>query len=326
MAFLRYDRRKEYIEKACFERCIPVPDSPLGCFVILGEILMRYLLIALLFTLSIPSPALSGYKEDFEQEFLTKPWAGEQLEESACIECHVSDTMDAKIRNIPQNWKVSIHNQHNVSCHDCHGGDPKDASMSMSHSRGFVGAPAYTEVPEFCGRCHIGILKNYLESGHGKALKSSRKGPNCVTCHGSHKEARYIRKAGIDIINEQLCTQCHSYERAKTMKQALFVIEKKIGDIDKKLEELKSEGIFVEDQAKALFSTEAEFRTLFHTVDVSLVKERTDEFKEKLAPLEKNIQSTIHELRFRRNFSAFIMLLFSAMGIVLFLLTKTPKE
>jgi nitrate/TMAO reductase-like tetraheme cytochrome c subunit len=287
---------------------------------------MRRLLLPLLIILSIPGLAQSGYKEDFEKEFLTKPWAGAQLEESACIECHVSDKMDTKLRNIPQNWKVSIHNQYNISCHDCHGGDPTDPSISMSHSRGFVGAPSYTEVPEFCGKCHIGILKNYLESGHGKALRSSGKGPNCVTCHGSHKESRYISKAGIDIINEGLCSQCHPYERAKSMKQALFLVEKKIGEIDKKLGVLKDEGIFTEEEEKTLFSTEAQFRTLFHTVDVSLVKEKTDEFLDKLSPLEKEIQNTINELRFRKNFSAFIMLLFAAMGIVLFVLSKTPKE
>jgi nitrate/TMAO reductase-like tetraheme cytochrome c subunit len=298
----------------------------LGCLNVLGEVLMKRLLLALLIIVSIPGLARSGYKEDFEKEFLTKPWAGPQLEESACIECHVSDKMDAKLRNIPQNWKVSIHNQYNISCHDCHGGDPTDPTISMSHSRGFVGAPSYAEVPEFCGKCHIGILKSYLESGHGKALKSSGKGPNCVTCHGSHKESRYIRKAGIDIINEGLCSQCHSYERAKSMKQALFLVEKKIGEIDKQLTILEDEGIFTEGERKTLFSTEAQFRTLFHTVDISLVKEKTDEFLDKLSLLEKGIQHTINELRFRKNFSAFIMLLFAAMGIVLFVLSKTPKE
>jgi len=47
---------------------------------------------------------------------------------------------------------------------------------------------------------------------------------------------------------------------------------------------------------------------------------------DKLSPLEKEIQNTINELRFRKNFSAFIMLLFTAMSIVLFVLSKTPKE
>jgi hypothetical protein len=83
---------------------------------------------------------------------------------------------------------------------------------------------------------------------------------------------------------------------------------------------LENEGIFTEEERKTLFSTEAQFRTLFHTVDVSLVKDKTDEFLDKLSPLEKEIQNTINELRSRKNFSAFIMLLFTAMSIVLFVL------
>ena len=99
--------------------------------------------------------------------------------------------------------------------------------MAMSPERGFAGKPQYSQVPEFCGKCHIGILKNYLESGHGRALKADQSGPNCVTCHGSHA----IQKANIDIIDEQRCSQCHTYERAKAMKQALFPTEKKIRDV-----------------------------------------------------------------------------------------------
>ncbi|MDP3260711.1 MAG: multiheme c-type cytochrome, partial [Thermodesulfovibrionales bacterium] len=243
---------------------------------------MRYLFISLLVILTFSSFAVGGYKEKFEREFMSQPWAGEQAEENACIACHVSDKMEPKLKNIPQNWQMSIHYENNVSCHDCHGGDPMDAAMSMSRQRGFIGAPKYTEVPEFCGKCHIGILKNYLESGHGKALKKTGKGPNCVTCHGSHKEEQFIQKANIDIINEQRCTKCHSYERAMIMKQALFLTEKKIGELEDNFKRLKKEGVFTADDEKPLFSTQAEFRALFHTVDVSLVKERTDEFRKRL--------------------------------------------
>jgi len=287
---------------------------------------MRYLFLSLLMVLSLPLGSLAGYREEFEREFLSKPWAGEQMEEDACIACHVAEKMDPKFRNIPQSWKMSIHYQHNVSCHHCHGGDPKDAEMSMSRERGFVGTPKYAEVPEFCGKCHVGILKNYLESGHGKALKSTGKGPNCVTCHGSHKGEQYIKKAHIDIINERLCSKCHSYERAKVMKQTLFLTEKKMGALDEGFRRLKAEGVYIEEEEKALFSIQAEFRTLFHTVDVSLVKERTDEFVKKLEPIEMKVKNTFHELRFRRNFSAFLMLLFAGMGIVVFVLSRPPRE
>lgn len=284
---------------------------------------MRYFILSIFMLISLPLVSSGGYKEDFAREFLTKPWAGEQVEESACISCH---EFKAEASDFPQAWRSTIHYENNVSCHDCHGGDPKDPSMAMSHQRGFVGVPAYKEVPEFCGKCHIGILKNYLESGHGKALGEAEKGPNCVTCHGSHKKGRFIVKASIDIINEQLCTQCHSYDRAKIMKQALSVVEKKIEEIDAEISALKDEGYISDDDEKSLFSAHVQFRALFHTVDVSLVKERTDEFIHKLNQIEQRLHNIFGELRFRKNFSAFLMLLFVGMGVIVLMLSKTPKE
>ena len=288
----------------------------------LGEVLMRYIL-SLLILLTISTVTIAGYRDTFEKEFLTEPWAGGPIvEKSACIECHVSDIMTPALRSIPDAWQGSWHAQNEVSCHDCHGGDPKDPSMSMSHVRGFVGKPKRTEVPGYCGKCHVGIMKNYLESGHGKALKTTGKGPNCVTCHGSHS----IEKASIDIINEQLCTKCHSYERAKVMKQALFSTEKKIGEIDKSIKTLKGEGLYTAEDEKALFSTQVKFRTLLHTVDVKLVKDSTDEFTKKLKSVENNIQSNFTELKFRRNFSTFILLVFTCLAIVVGILSGTYKD
>jgi nitrate/TMAO reductase-like tetraheme cytochrome c subunit len=239
-------------------------------------------------------------------------------QEPVCIQCHGSEMMKPAFRNIPGEWRQSWHNQNGVSCNDCHGGDPADAAMAMSPERGFVGTPKYRDVPEFCGKCHIGILKNYLESGHGKALKASGRGPNCVTCHGSHG----IQKASIDIINEQRCSQCHTYERAGTMKQALFETERKIQDIRRALKKLSSQGIYTGEEDKALFRTEAEFRTLFHTVDVSLVKEKTDGFVRQLDGLRNKVDALFAELRSRRNFSGSLLLLFAGTGVVVCLLAK----
>jgi len=282
---------------------------------------MRYPL-ALLIILMLSSATLGGWKEDFEKAFLTRPWTGVQAPGDVCIECHASDMMKPEIRDIPQKWKTSWHYQNGISCHNCHGGDPKDAANAMSPQRGYAGTPKYTQVPEFCGKCHVGILKNFLESGHGRALKSSGKGPNCVTCHESHN----IQKASINIINERLCAKCHSYERVKIMKQALFVTENKMNEIDKGLKELKAEGVFTEEEEKNLFNTQAEFRILFHTEDVSLVRKRTDEFGHKLNQINVKIQKTFEELRFRRNFSGFLMMIFVGMAIGFLLLSRRPKE
>ncbi len=287
---------------------------------------MRYILSLLILTVVVaaqasPAAAMAGYRETFQKEFLSEPWAGDREESDACIECHSSDIIKPEFRNIITEWKKSWHYQNDVSCHNCHGGDPKDASTSMDPHRAFAGTPKSARVPEFCGKCHIGILKNYLESGHGKSLKSSGKGPTCVACHGSHN----IQKANIDIINEKLCTECHSYERSKVMRQALFLTEKKIEELNNRLDQLKTEGIVADEEAKSLFSTYGEFRTLFHTEDVSLVKQRTDEFTKKLGVIDKRIQYLFDELRFRRNFSAFLALVFMGIGAVILLIAKTKK-
>jgi hypothetical protein len=241
--------------------------------------------------------------------------------EPICIQCHDSDTMKPEFRKIPEEWRLSIHYQNGVACNDCHGGDPADAAMAMSPQRGFVGAPKYQGVPEFCGKCHIGILKNYLVSGHGKALKASGRGPNCVTCHGSHG----IQRANIDIINEQRCTQCHTYERAGTMKQALFETERHMRDIENALKKLSSQGMVTAEEDKTLFRTEAEFHTLFHTVDVSLVKEKTDGFARQLAKLHNRVDSLFAELQARKNFSGLLVLLFAGAGVAAYLLAKTYR-
>lgn len=253
-----------------------------------------------------------GYKERFVKEFLTRPWAVEvpQVEDNVCVRCHASEQMKAEYRQIPDEWRKSWHYQNGVSCHDCHGGDPEDELMAMTPERGFIGVPHDKDIPRFCGKCHIGILDNYLESGHGMALEQKGFGPTCVTCHGSHG----IQKANIEIINETRCSMCHGYERAKTMKAALLVTENRLNGTEKALESLTRRGVYTEDYKKTLFRVQAEFRTLFHSVDVALVKQRTDEFAESINELDGTLAASFEELDFRRTYSTFLMLVFLALG------------
>lgn len=279
---------------------------------------MRYI-FSMFLLFSLISISEGAWKDIFEKEFLRPPWGeGPKVEKEVCIECHASEMIKPEFRGIPSEWRKSWHYRNGISCHDCHGGDPKDAALSMSPERGFIGTPKYKNVPEFCGKCHIGILQHYYESGHGQALKSTGKGPNCVTCHGSHN----IQKASIEIINESLCTKCHSYERAKVMKASLLLTEKKIKEIDDGLNELKSRLISTEEDEKTLFRTHAEFKALFHTVDVELVKNQTDDFAKRLSVIEERVKKGFREIRFRQNFSAFLMLLFIGLAITVFLLSR----
>jgi nitrate/TMAO reductase-like tetraheme cytochrome c subunit len=279
---------------------------------------MRYLLTALAF-FSLLGTSQAAWRDIFQTE-AAKP----KVEQNVCILCHDSDLIKPEYRDIPGEWRKSWHYANGVSCQDCHGGDPKDATKAMLRSKGFLGAPKYDQVPGFCGKCHIGILENYQESGHGKALKSpvkGIKGPNCVTCHGSHD----IQPADIEIINEGLCGSCHSYDRAKEMKASLFLTEKKIKEIDHDLKTLKAGLISTEESGKVLFQTQAEFRTLFHTVDVKLVNERTAEFTKRLTAIEGGVQQGFKELKFRENFAMVIMLIFVGLGVTIFLLGRRPE-
>jgi hypothetical protein len=109
------------------------------------------------------------------------------------------------------------------------------------------------------------------------------------------------------------------------MKQALFLTEKKIRDVEGGIKELKRAGVFTEDQEKTLFNTEAEFRTLFHSVDISLIKDRTDGFIKKLAQISSQTKDFSRQLLFRKNFALFLMLVFLGIGIVFFMLSKSPE-
>jgi len=286
--------------------------------------MMRYFIIPVVVLIGIISTGLSlaSYRETFEREFMLSPWSIAKGETSACIQCHTSDDMGPEMHEIIRQWKESWHAKNNISCHDCHGGAPEDASMSMMHQRGFIGSPKNIDIPQFCGTCHIAILDNYLKSGHGKTFCDAAEGPSCVTCHGSHN----VQQASMDIINEQLCSQCHTYDRAKEMKQALFIVESKLNSIDNNLKRLKLLGISTGKQEKSFFRNHAEFRALFHSIDVDAVRTKSSDYTQNLEIIESEISGSFKQLSFRKNFSAYLFLIFVVLGIMVFLLSKSYEQ
>ena len=120
----------------------------------------------------------------------------------SCRSCHLElgDELAAPVHAMDQN---DIHASRNLSCADCHGGDPsaEDAEVAMSPGRGFIGVPSPNGIPQLCARCHASPeimrrytvslptdqLEKYWTSKHGIALKQGdRKVATCVSCHGTH--------------------------------------------------------------------------------------------------------------------------------------------
>jgi hypothetical protein len=162
-------------------------------------------------------------------------------------------------------WRESVHAANGVACDGCHGGDPRDEANAMSPARGFIGVPAEKDIPRVCGKCHVGVLKDYLASAHGKALGDG--GPSCVACHGNHK----VLRASLDLINERDCSRCHGFERARILRDAMGKTEGKILSLERRIDAWKGRGAEVDRQEKGLFALRNRFHTLFHDQDVEKV-------------------------------------------------------
>lgn len=127
---------------------------------------------------------------------------GQQAEEpNTCAECH--QMMGAPYDSIVHAQSSDIHAENNITCSDCHGGDPTvmDMEAAKAPSTGFIGKPERTEIPELCGSCHadpeymreydpslsVDQLSKYWTSRHGEKLQQGdEKVAECASCHGAH--------------------------------------------------------------------------------------------------------------------------------------------
>lgn len=236
-------------------------------------------------------------------------------EEIVCITCHGS--LPGRLGEPVKLWRGSIHAANGIACNNCHGGDPKDAANAMSPARGFLGAPKEAAIPDFCGRCHVGVEKDYLQSAHGKAL--GKGGPTCVTCHGNH----LVVKATLDIINEKTCTQCHGYDRARVIKDAMLQTESMIVSIGNRIDSFKNEGVDTERLEKGLFSTRNRFHTLFHDVDVDKVRRESAQINGDLGKITATLDRIAGEHAKRRVVGGVVVAGALLVAFLLYLLRKT---
>ena len=217
---------------------------------------------------------------------------GVYADEIVCITCH--SAMPGKYGEPVKLWKGSIHSENGIACNACHGGDPKDAANAMKKERGFLGAPKYNDVPEFCGRCHVGVMKDYLASAHGRAIATG--GPNCVMCHGNHQ----VVKASLQLINEKSCSRCHSYERAKLIRGAMQVTEGIIVNLDARITGYKLLGTDTDRMEKELFSQRNRFHSMFHNVDVKRVTAESTRIQAELKKLDAELTGLDEQGRKRK--------------------------
>ena len=239
-------------------------------------------------------------------------------EETVCIQCHAGQS--GYLATPVEHWRGSIHARNGISCQDCHGGDPTDFAMAMSPERGFIGVPEYTEVPDFCGRCHVGVQEDYAASAHGQAIDAG--GAQCVVCHGAHA----VEKAEIDLINPQDCSRCHEYGRAGEIKSAIQETEQIITNVEQEIEQLHLRGITTEQMENSLFDLRNRYRRLFHSVEVDKVRAETRGFQNELTEIKEEIDEIHAELGQRKMWGGVAVGLLLFCGIVSLLIRLSYHE
>ncbi len=138
------------------------------------------------------------------------------LANDSCIDCHSDPDLivtNKKLFDYYKEWNKSVHKQEEVTCSDCHGGNPDVSDKAKAHggskgARKMRRAVSFQNVPETCGQCHDDILDGYVKSNHFKHLKTRKQvkhGPNCVTCHGS------LNSVALNVNTvSQTCQVCHN--------------------------------------------------------------------------------------------------------------------
>jgi len=187
----------------------------------------------------------------------------------------------------------------------------------MSPARGFLGVPKEAAIPAFCGRCHVGVMKDYLASAHGRML--GKGGPTCVTCHGNH----LVVKASLGLINEKSCSRCHSFDRARLIRDAMLETETMIVAIDDRIGNFKKNGTDTEKLEKELFAVRNRFHTLFHNVNVELVRRESAQIQADLKKIRNALDlldDSHHKRRVAGAVAVSFMLLFA---LVLHFFRKT---
>lgn len=238
--------------------------------------------------------------------------------ETVCTECHAGQP--GPLGEPVEEWHGSVHAENGISCHDCHGGDPTDFAMAMSPERGFIGAPEYEEVPEFCGRCHVGVAEAYMAGLHGQVLDAG--GAQCVVCHGNHA----VQRASLDLINEEKCSMCHEYDRAALIKLSLTETDEMILNVEQDLDRLYKLGFAIDEMQGSLFNQRNAFHRIFHGVDVERVRKETAGVQAEVGKITKQIAELDTTLGKRKLWGSVVIGLFILAGVVLMLVRKAYEE
>jgi hypothetical protein len=145
---------------------------------------------------------------------------------NGCYDCH--SAVNDKQAGIAADWKSSAHAAADVTCADCHGGDPgsDQITVAMDPANGFVGVPSRDQTVGLCASCHSDPTRmkpynlstdeysKYYTSVHGQLLltRDDTRVAVCTDCHGVHdiKKTSDATAKVFPLNVPNLCASCHA--------------------------------------------------------------------------------------------------------------------
>ena len=238
---------------------------------------------------------------------------------NVCISCHRD--LGGPMAEPVTLWEKSIHRQMGNSCEGCHGGDPSDPAEAMNPAKGFVGAPRPEGIPDFCGKCHVGVVENYKKSPHYAAFVGGS-GPSCVTCHESHG----VQRASFDLISPELCSRCHSYDNGQKIKKAFVSAEMALHGMSGELHNLDKRGMPVKKLEEKFFAERNSLHQMTHSLDVGEIEARTRSVLADIETMEKETSALGRRIHRRWWIGAGVALFLTVLISLLIRLLKSFEE
>jgi hypothetical protein len=217
------------------------------------------------------------------------PWGSAPAAETggSCVDCHSDPSFlvtNKKLYDYFQKWALSIHGQEEVTCVDCHGGNPDATGKQAAHGGELAAsirgsAVNFRNIPGTCGTCHEDIYQGFLESDHfehvEKKKREDEQGPTCVTCHGS------INVAVLNVNTvEAACSRCHNEEsenhsdtpaKARNLLNRFLSIHRYYRYITVRGEPAETRSFF-----EAIDAQVHELSVKWHTFDLESIEEKTE--------------------------------------------------
>ncbi len=204
------------------------------------------------------------------------------------LECHAS-TLNKFAQSNYEQWTNSKHALFNVTCNNCHGGNPASDIKENAHIGVLLDSDPnstvfYRNVPETCGKCHTEELKQFKNSAHYQRLQALRQAPACDTCHTPHQ---------FKVLNvsqfQDICSQCHNInmgiapsdapDKAIAALQSADNLKSEIQKADDAIRTAKQQGKDVATAQKDLdkaVSIRDSLPVLWHSFDLSNFNNVTD--------------------------------------------------